>query len=141
MSGHAGVNAEQRGFGWRRGAELIGAIVAWFWFILAGCGGVGLMVVTGPWPPTHGWFAMFSGLAAWPVTAWASKKYLRVTLSGRVRLGAAAAFILAGRLALILLWPRPGQVARHPDRVAIISGIILLTTILIGVSANGKKSS
>lgn len=100
MSDHTAVSGETATFGWKRAAELIAAIVAWFWFILAGCGGFGLIITTGPWPPTHGWFAMFSGLAGWPVTAWVSKKYLRVTLSGRVRLGVAASVMLAGRLAV-----------------------------------------
>ena len=80
MSDHAGVSVEKGAFDWKRGAELIAAIAAWFWFVLAGCGGLGLIITTGPWPPTHGWFAMFSAFAGWPVTAWASKKYLRVTL-------------------------------------------------------------
>ena len=88
------------------------------------------MITTGPWPPTHGWFVLCSGLSAWPVTAWACKKYLSVTLSGRARLGAAALFILAGRLAVTFLWPRPGQVVNQPDWVAILSGLIVLTTVL-----------
>ena len=92
-------------FSWRRGAEIVGGIAAWAWFIVAGCGGLGLIIERGPWPLTHGWFAMFSGLALWPVTAWISKKYLGVALSFWVRLGAAALFILGGRLALIFLWP------------------------------------
>jgi hypothetical protein len=81
---------------------------------------------------------MFSGLAAWPVTAWASKKYLRVALSGWIRLGAAAAIMLAGRLAVDFLWPRPEQPVQL-DRIAIVCGIVLLITVLIGVSANSKK--
>ena len=140
MSDHAGVAAQNRAFSWKRGAELIVTIAAWFWFILAGCGGFGLMITTGPWPPTHGWFAMFSGVAGWPVTAWASKKYLGVALSGRVRLGAAALFIVFGRLALIFLWPPP-----HPrtniDWVAIISGTIVLVTVLNDLLAHNKKPS
>lgn len=90
---------------WRRGAELLSAIAAWAWFIIAGGGGVGLIITTGPWPPTHGWFALFSGLAACPLTAWFSRKHLGVALSGPVRLAAAAFFIVLGRLALIFLWP------------------------------------
>lgn len=100
---------EKRAFGWKRATELIVAIAAWLWFMLAGCGGLGLMITTGPWPPTHGWFVLFSGLAAWPVTAWASKKYLRVKLPGRVRIGAAALFVLAGRLAVTFVSPGQGN--------------------------------
>ena len=96
----------------------------------AGCGGLGLIITSGPWPPTHGWFAMFSGLALWPVTAWASKKYLKVELSGRVRLGVAAFILLAGRLAVDFVWP--GQAANRTDRVAIVCGAVLLITILSG---------
>lgn len=140
MIDHAAANAENRPFSWRRGAALIGATAAWFWFLLAGCGGLGLIITTGPWPPTHGWFAMFSGLSIWPVTAWASKKYLRVTLSGRVRLGVAALVMLAGRLAVDFVWPRPGQPRNHPDWVAIVSGTILLITVLTGALARRKKT-
>lgn len=139
MIDHAAVGAEKRASGWKRGAELIAAIAAWFWFILAGCGGLALMIKTEPWPPTHGWFVMFSGLAIWPVTAWVSKKYLKVTLPGRVRLGVAALFILAGRLAVDFLWPWPGRPVNQPDWVAILSGIILLSVVLIRVLAPTKK--
>ncbi|HEV2423967.1 MAG TPA: hypothetical protein VGZ29_03970 [Terriglobia bacterium] len=105
MSYHAAAAAEERLFSWRRGADIAGVIAGWAWFILAGGGGLGLIILRGPWPLTHGWFAMFSGLALWPVTAWASKKYLGVALLFWVRLGVAALFILAGRLALLFLWP------------------------------------
>jgi len=126
----------------RRAVEILGGITAWLRFIFMAGAGMGLMITTGPWPPTHGWFVLCSGLSAWPVTAWACKKYLGVTLSGSARLGATAMFILAGRLAVTFLWPRPGQPVHQPDWVAIISGIILLTTVLNGVLArSGKPSS
>jgi hypothetical protein len=139
VSDHAAARAERGASSWKRGVELVSAIAAWAWFVLAGCGGLGLIVEEGPWPLTHGWFAMFSGLSAWPVTAWASKKYLHIALSGPVRLGAAAAIMLAGRLAVDFLWPRPGQPVHQLDRIAIVCGIVLLITVLIGVSANSKK--
>lgn len=139
MSGRAALTAETRAFGWKRGAELIAAVAAWVWFIVAGCGGFGLMITTGPWPPTHGWFAMFSGLSAWPVTAWASKKYLRVTLSGRVRLGLAALIMLAGRLAVDFIWRRPGQPANHLDWTALVCGTVLLLTVLTSVFIHRKN--
>lgn len=120
------------------GVKIVGAIAAWFWFILAGCGGVWL-ITTGPWPPTHGWFVLCSGLSVWPVTAWACKKYLGVTLSGRARLGAAALFVLAGRLAVTFVWPRPAQPVIQPDWVAISSGIIVLMTVTRGVLAHRRK--
>ena len=126
-------------FSWKRGAEIFGAIAAWFWFIFAVSAGVWLMITIGPWPPTHGWFVLFSGLAASPVTAWASKKYLGVTLSGRARLGAAALFVFAGRLAVTYVWPRPGQPVNQPDWVAIITGITVLATVLGGVLPVSKR--
>jgi hypothetical protein len=100
---------------------------------------LGLIITEGPWPPTHGWFALFSGLAACPLIAWASKKHLQVALSGPVRLGAAALLILAGRLALRFLWPRPGQPVIQPDWLAIVCGMVFLITVLIGLLANSKK--
>ena len=117
---------------------MLGAAASWLWFLLAGSGGLWLMITTGPWPPTHGWFVLGSGLSVWPVTAWACKKYLSVTASGRARLGAAALFLLAGRLAVTFLWPRPGQPVPQPDWVAIVSGFIVLVTVLIAVRAHSK---
>ncbi len=108
MSDFAGTgpSAEKRSVREKRAAEIAGTIAAWVWFSLAGLGGLMLIIKTGPWPPTHGWFAMFSGLSACPLIAWASKKYLAITLSGLVRFVAAAMFFVAGHLALIFIWPR-----------------------------------
>jgi len=105
MISEAGASSTKSMLPWSRVGRVAGEAAACGWFILAGCGGLGLIIKTGPWPPTHGWFAMFSGLAGCPLTAWASRRYLGVALSGRARLGAAALFILAGRLALLLVWP------------------------------------
>ncbi len=44
----------------------VGAIAAWAWTIVAGIGGAGLIITLGPWPPTNGWFALFSGLSGLP---------------------------------------------------------------------------
>ena len=82
---------------------------------------------------------MFSGLAGWPVTAWASKKYLRVTLSGRVRLGVAALIMLAGRLAVDFIWPRSSQPANHLDRIALFCGMVSLAAVLTGVFTHRRK--
>lgn len=132
-------NAEKWIFDWKQCGQLIAAIAAWFWFIVAGCGGLWLLFTTGPWPPTHGWFALFSGLAAWPITAWASKKYLSVAFPGRVRLGAAALIIFAGRLTVDFIWPWPGRPPNRPDWVAILSAMILLTLVLTAALAHRKK--
>lgn len=138
MNDQAGVRAERSPVASRRGLEILGAIASWAWFLLAGSGGLWLMFTTGPWPPTHGWFLLCSGLSVWPVTAWACKKYLGVTASDRARLGAAALFILAGRLAVTFIWLRPEQPVKQPDWVAILSGIIVLMAILNSVRAHSK---
>jgi|ERR1035438_8360373 hypothetical protein len=79
---------------------MLGEIAAWAWAILAGGGGLWLMWTKGPWPLTNGWFALLSGLAACPLTAWLLKKYAGITLSGRVRIAVATFFFIAGKVAL-----------------------------------------
>ena len=79
---------------------LFGLLVAWGWFVLTGIGGLGLIITMGPWPPTNGWFALFSGLSAYPLTAWLLKKYANIKFPGWVRFIVALLFIVAGRLAL-----------------------------------------
>ncbi len=85
-------------------AVVLGWIVAWTWAIVAGGGGAALLWMKGPWPPTNGWFALLSGIAACPLTASLLKKYMGVTVSVRVRIAAAVLFIVAGRIALSI-WP------------------------------------
>ena len=79
--------------------KIAGEIVAWIWTILAAGGGVMLLIQRGPWPLTNGWFALASGLAACPLTAWASTRILGITPSGHVRFAAAALIWLAGQIA------------------------------------------
>jgi hypothetical protein len=74
--------------------------VAWAWTIVAGGGGLGLIITRGPLPLTNGWFALFSGISACPLTAWLLKKYLGITLSGWARFGIAFLWIVVGRLVL-----------------------------------------
>jgi len=62
--------------------------------------GLLLLWTKGPWPLTNGWFALLSGVLACPATGWFLKKYAGVTVSGYVRLAAAALFFVAGRIAL-----------------------------------------
>jgi hypothetical protein len=81
-------------------AATLGWIAAWAWTIVAGGGGLWLLWTRGPWPLTNGWFALFSGVSACPAISWFSKKYAGVTVSGYVRLAAAAFFFVAGRIAL-----------------------------------------
>ena len=84
----------------RRVALIFGSLLSWGWSILAGGGGLGLLIMQGPWPLTNGWFAFFSGLSACPATAWILEKYRRIRLSGWARFLAAFAFFLLGRIAL-----------------------------------------
>ena len=86
----------------RTAARWFGWIVAWLWTIVAGGGGLGLLITLGPWPPTNGWFALFSGVSACPLTAWLLKRYTGWTPSGWARFATAALFILAGRTALAI---------------------------------------
>ena len=78
---------------------MAGTIVAWAWTLLAGGGGILLLIQRGPWPLTNGWFALASGIAACPLTAWCAKRYLGLHFSGRARLATAALIWLAGQLA------------------------------------------
>jgi hypothetical protein len=86
----------------RTAMRWLGSLIAWAWTVVAGGGGLGLLITEGPWPPTNGWFALFSGLSACPLTAWLLTRYAGWTPSGWVRLGAAVLFILAGRTALAI---------------------------------------
>jgi hypothetical protein len=81
---------------------ILGCIVAWGWALLTIIGGVGLIITLGPWPPTNGWFALFSGLSACPFTAWFLKKYRNLVYPGWARFLVALLFIVAGRLTLIM---------------------------------------
>ncbi len=78
----------------------LGWLAAWAWTIIAGSGGLGLLITLGPLPLTNGWFALFSGISACPLTAWLLKKYASITLSGWVRFGIAFLIIVLGRLVL-----------------------------------------
>ncbi|HEY1606730.1 MAG TPA: hypothetical protein VGF77_14150 [Allosphingosinicella sp.] len=81
-----------------------GWIAGWAWFLLAGAGGFGLILVEGPWPPTNGWFAMLSGIAGCPGLAWLLARYGNKRLPFWVQFAAALALFLAGRAALHI-WP------------------------------------
>jgi hypothetical protein len=84
----------------RRIIRVLGLIAAWGWTIAAGIGGVGLIITLGPWPPTNGWFALFSGLAACPLTAWLLRRHAGINFHGWARLAATVLIIMAGRLTL-----------------------------------------
>lgn len=84
----------------RKWAAIFGLIVAWAWALLAGGGGIMLLIEKGPWPLTNGWFALFSGLAACPVTAWLAHRIFGLSLSGRARFAIAALIWFAGQIAV-----------------------------------------
>jgi len=78
---------------------IAGFLAGWGWMILAGGGGVLLLAERGPWPLTNGWFALASGLAACPLTAWSVRRFLGVTFSGRAQFVAAVLIWLTGQIA------------------------------------------
>lgn len=80
--------------------QVLGSSAAWAWAIVAGGGGLGLLITLGPLPLTNGWFALFSGLSACPLTARLLKKYAGITLSGWARFGIALLIVVLGRLVL-----------------------------------------
>jgi hypothetical protein len=84
--------------------SLLGQLAGWAWTIVAGGGGFGLLVSRGPWPPTNGWFALFSGIAACPLVGWSLRKYTGMRVSGWMQLIVALLFFVAGRIALTI-WP------------------------------------
>jgi hypothetical protein len=71
----------------------------------AGGGGLWLVATKGPLPLTNGWFALLSGIAACPLTAWLLKTRAGIDLSGKVRFAIAFGFWLLGRIALAIgIW-------------------------------------
>lgn len=80
--------------------RILGWLVAWGWALLTIIGGLGLIITLGPWPPTNGWFALFSGVAACPITAWILRRYRGINFPSWARFVVAFALILLGRLAL-----------------------------------------
>jgi hypothetical protein len=85
-------------------SPLLAWIAGWAWTFVVGGGGLWLLYTRGPWPPTNGWFALFSGLAACPLVAWSLKKYTRINVSGWLQFAVAAFFFVAGHVALTI-WP------------------------------------
>jgi hypothetical protein len=84
----------------RKLAWVFGWLAAWVWTIVAGIGGLGLLITQGPLPLTNGWFALFSGISACPLTAWLVKRKAGITLSGWTRFAIALLIIMLGRLVL-----------------------------------------
>ena len=82
----------------------IGWLAGWAWTLIAGAGGLWLLFTRGPWPPTTGWFALFSGLAACPLVNWTLKKYRGTSISGWLQFAVALFIFVAGHVALTI-WP------------------------------------
>src|SRR5260221_6724757 len=80
----------------------LGWVAAWLWALVAGGGGLLLLLTRGPLPLTNGWFALFSGVAACPLTATLSQRRLGITLSVHVRVAAAILLLVACRIALLI---------------------------------------
>lgn len=98
-------------------------LVAWAWALIAGVGGLMLLIHQGPWPITNGWFAMFSGIAACPLTA-------RVVKVPRyVQLAVALLIFIAGRFAVVVLLHRPFMPA------SLLAGTIVAATLVLCTAA------
>lgn len=82
-------------------------VVAWAWGLLLSIGGLALLMHEGPWPITNGWFAMFSGLAACPGSAWLLKRYANIKVPLSAQLAVALLISIAGRIAVVLVLHRP----------------------------------
>jgi hypothetical protein len=82
----------------------VGWTAGWLWTFIAGVSGLWLLVTRGPWPPTNGWFALFSGLSACPLVAWSLKKYAGISVSGWPQFAVAVLVFIAGHAALTI-WP------------------------------------
>jgi hypothetical protein len=91
----------------RRIGFAIAWIVAWGWALLAGVGGLILLIHQGPLPITNGWFAMFSGMAACPLSGVLLKKYAKVKVPIGAQLAIALLIMIAGRIAVVLVLHRP----------------------------------
>lgn len=87
--------------------SVVARILAWAWVLLAGAGGLALLVHEGPLPITNGWFATFSGIAAYPLTASLLKECTCVTVPGYVQFAVALLILAAGRGAVAALLHRP----------------------------------
>ena len=92
--------ASKTAFAW------LAMIAGWAWCLFAAGGGLGILLLRGPWPPTNGWFALTSGLVACPLIGRLLRNYARLPVSGSQQFGAAVLLVSLGRIALII-WPQP----------------------------------
>ena len=87
--------------------SVLASLAAWVWALLAGVGGLALLIHEGPLPVTNGWFAMLSGIAACPLTATLLKKNASLSVAGWVQFAVALLIFVAGRVAVVLVLHRP----------------------------------
>lgn len=87
--------------------SFIAWLVAWAWALIAGVGGLVLLVHQGPLPITNGWFAMFSGIAICPLTARFLKRCTGVVVPAHIQFAVALLIFMAGRVAVVLVLHRP----------------------------------
>ena len=85
---------------------LLVQLAGWAWFLIAGVGGLMLLIHQGPWPITNGWFAMFSGISACPLTGRLLRKR-GAAVPGYVQFVAALLIMVAGRVAVVVVLHRP----------------------------------
>jgi hypothetical protein len=100
MSTDSRTGKEKRALG--RTGKVVGWTALWAWSVAAGGGGFLLLLKNGPLPLTNGWFAMFSGIAACPLTAMLVKKLTGIAIPVWIWITAAALIFIAGRIALLI---------------------------------------
>lgn len=83
----------------------LGITAGWAWCLFAAGGGMGLLFLRGPWPPTNGWFALMSGLVACPLVGRLLRHSGHLRISGWQQFGAAVLLVSLGRSALTV-WPQ-----------------------------------
>ena len=66
-----------------------------------------LLIHQGPLPITNGWFAMFPGIAACPLTASLVRRFVGVRISARAQFMVALLVMIAGRIAVVIVLHRP----------------------------------
>ena len=87
--------------------EVIAKSVGWVWAVIAGLGGLVLLIHEGPLPITNGWFAFLSGFASCPLTGSLVKRHTRFAVSIYAQLALALLIFIAGRAAVVIVLHRP----------------------------------
>ena len=80
--------------------RIVGWLAGWTWTILAGGGGILLLLERGPLPLTNGWFALLSGISACPLGQNLLRRHAGLRVSVWLQFASAAFWFAAGHLAL-----------------------------------------